>query len=87
MTKSRSDTLVDERNPADTGWQIAGWVGGILVVLGYLISVLTGTPDIFNSMNVIGCVMMVPSTIHFRAYFATFLNISFGTIGLIGLLT
>ena len=67
-------------------WQILGFVGGVIVLVGYFVSVRYERPAVLDWANIVGAVIMLYPNIYFEAFFGAMLTASFGLIGLYGVL-
>lgn len=62
---------------------IVGWIGAIALLVAYaLISArrVEGDSTFYQSLNLVGSVLLIVNTVYYRAYPSAFLNLVWGAI-------
>jgi hypothetical protein len=67
-------------------WQLIGFVGGAVLLIGYFVSAHLENPTLFHWANVVASTLMFYPNIYFEAYFGAMVTGTMGCIGLYGLL-
>jgi hypothetical protein len=68
---------------------LAGWIGAVLILIAYyLVSAkkIKGNSNTYQTINLIGAMLLIINTYYLKAYPTTFLNIVWALIALITLI-